>query len=360
MNRKRQQARAKLGKTTAKDLAMPVQAISNKALEHPQAGQLADAERLFAQGEMAARCEEPEWRWQTSHWIEDRRDFTQPEWRGEPAPGQTLLIHAEQESDATLQFCRYASLAAATGLHVILEVPRQLVRLLRGLPGVDLVVASGEDLPTFDLHCPMLSMPLALGTTVATIPSAGSYLHADEMQAAAWRTRLATMANQGPRLGLVSAGNPGVHIPAKAADDRRRSIPPDRLVPLFDVLGLHFFSLQKDGPSAPADFPLTDFLQEMTDFADTAALIANLDLVISVDTAVAHLASALGKPFWLLDRFDSCWRWLTGRRDSPWYPALRLYHQSRPGDWDSVIAEVVHDLRRFVEVVGTKRRLSCP
>src|ERR1019366_2995699 len=136
----------------------------------------------------------------------------------------------------------------------------------------------------------------------------------------------------GRRIGLVWAGNARNHSLALAAADRRRSLAPDRLAPLFDVPGLQFFSLQKDGPKAPEGFPLTDYMHEMVDFADTAALIANLDLVISVDTAVAHLAAALGKPVWVLDRSDSCWRWL-GRSDSPWYPTLRLYRQPNPGEW---------------------------
>ena len=139
------------------------------------------------------------------------------------------------------------------------------------------------------------------------------------------------------------------HLANGAAVDRRRSIAPDRLAPLFGVPGLQFFSLQKDGPAAPGRFPLTDFMGEMGDFADTAALIANLDLVISVDTSVAHLAGALGKPVWLLDRFDPCWRWLIGRRDSPWYPTLRLFRQPRPGDWD----------RSWLRPGGTTRRPRC-
>jgi hypothetical protein len=226
-------------------------------------------------------------------------------------------------------------------------VPRPLVRLFHGLPWVDLVLGYGEELPDFDLHCPMLSLPLALRTTITTIPSGTCYLHADEAQATAWRARLVSMANQGPRIGLVWAGNPDA-----AAVDRLRSLAPDRLAPLFDLPGLHFFSLQKGGPAAPANFPLTNCMDEMGDLADTAALITNLDLVISVDTAVAHLGGALGKPVWLLDRFDPCWRWLTGRRDSPWYPSLRLYRQSSRGDWDTVLAEVTRDLCSFALEAG--------
>jgi hypothetical protein len=171
-----------------------------------------------------------------------------------------------------------------------------------------------------------------------------AYLHADEALAAAWNTRLGAADIQGPRIGVVWAGNPRNHSPILAAADRRRSLAPNRLAPLFGLPGLQFFSLQKDGPTAPADFPLINLMNEIGDFADTAAVIANLDLVISVDTAVVHLAAALGRPVWVLDRFDSCWRWLRGRRDSPWYPTLRLYRQPKPGDWDSVLDEVACDL----------------
>ena len=300
---------------------------------------------LLAQGEMAEGWGEHEWRWRTPQMRAARRDFAQPQWRGEPADGRTLLIHAEQGFGDTLQFCRYAPLAAACGARVIMEVQPPLVRLLRGLPGVDLIVARGETMPPFDLHCPMLSLPLALGTTLNSIPAAASYLCADPAQVAAWHSRLGTPAAREPRIGLAWAGNPRDHSRGLAAVDGRRSMAPERLAPLFEVPGPRFFSLQKGGPEAPAHFPLTNFMDEMRDFADTAALIENLDLVISVDTAVAHLASVLGKPVWLLDRFDACWRWLAGRRDSPWYPGLRIYRQPRPGDWDPALAEVVDDLR---------------
>lgn len=279
---------------------------------------------LLARGDMPAGWEEYEWRWKTPQMIAAHRPFAQPQWRGEAAEGRTLLIHAEQGLGDTLHFCRYAPLAAARGLRIILEAPKPLTRLLRSLPGVDRIVAQGQPLPPFDLHCPMLSMPLALGTTITTIPGDVPYLHGDAAQVAAWRTRLAVPENRGPRIGVVWAGNPRKHLLAAAALGRRRSIAADRLAPLFELPGLHFFSLQKDGPAAPEHFPLTDFMAEMEDFADTAALIANLDLIISVDTSVVHLAAALGKPVWLLNCFDCCWRWLVGRRDSPWYPGMRL------------------------------------
>jgi tetratricopeptide (TPR) repeat protein len=133
----------------------------------------------------------------------------------------------------------------------------------------------------------------------------------------------------------------------------RRSITPDRLACLFGVAGLHFFSLQIGGPAMPKELRVTDVMDEMDDFADTAALIANLDLIISVDTAIAHLGAALGKPVWVLDRFDPCWRWLVGRRDSPWYPTLHVYRQPRPGDWEPVLAEVTRDLRSFAHSSGS-------
>jgi hypothetical protein len=280
-------------------------------------------------------------------------------------------------------------------------VQAALVRLLGSVPGVAQVVAQNDPLPAFDVHCPMLSMPLALGTTsIAAIPGAVPYLHAEAAKVAAWGARLAGMETEavaagmgagatgaagmdagamdaaemdagamgaahdptgdggdavgkpGVQVGLVWAGNPRKHLPTGVALDRRRSIALERLAPLFSLRGPRFFSLQKDGPAAPGHFPLTDFMGEIGDFADTAALVANLDLVISVDTSVAHLAAALGKPVWLLDRFDPCWRWLVGRRDSPWYPTLRIYRQPQPGDWDAVLAEVARDLRGFAGVGG--------
>jgi hypothetical protein len=184
----------------------------------------------------------------------------------------------------------------------------------------------------------MLSLPLALQTTLSTIPAVPSWLAAHPENC---RPRLASASGLGPRIGLAWAGK------ASNLADRRRSMAPDRLAPLFAVPGLQFVSLQQAGPKPAEDLPLIHFMNEMTDFAGTAAVIANLDLVISVDTAVAHLAASLGKPVWLLDRFDACWRWLDGRRDSPWYPSLRLYRQHRPGDWDTVLEEVARDLRQL-------------
>ncbi len=298
---------------------------------------------LLSLGEMGEGWAEYEWRWQTPLLRAGQRGFARPLWRGEAAAGQTLLIHAEQGFGDTLQFCRYVPLAAVRGLRVIVEAPGPLVRLLESLDGVAQVVARGADLPPFDRHIPMLSLPLAFGTTLGSVPAHTPYLRADAAQVARWDSAL------GPalRVGLVWAGNPRRQSAALAAVDRRRSIAPERLAPVFAVPGVQFVSLQKDGPAVPDPAGLFDAMAEMADFADTAALVAALDVVIAVDTAVAHLAGALGKPVWLLDRFDPCWRWLTGRRDSPWYPRLRIYRQPAPGDWDSVLDEVAVDLRDY-------------
>ncbi len=309
---------------------------------------------LLPLGDLTAGWHEYEWRWRTQPLVAKRRRFARPQWRGEAAAGRTLLLHAEQGFGDTLQFCRYALPAAARGLQVVMEVQPTLVRLLRSLPRVDRVLAHGEALPDFDFHCPLLSMPLAVGTTLENIPTATAYLRPDPAQAEAWRTRLAAMAGRGLRIGLAWAGDPRPTDRAGSEVARRRSIAPERLAPLFEVRDARFFSLQKAGPPAPAAFPLTDFLHEMADFADTAALIANLDLVISVDTAMAHLAAALGRPVWLLDRHDPCWRWLAGRRDSPWYPTLRIYRQPQPGDWDTVLAELVLDLRALAAAARSR------
>jgi len=302
------------------------------------------AESLLMKGDFAEGWSEYEWRWGTGQMIADRLDVAQPQWRGEAAPGKTLLIHAEQGYGDSLQFCRYAPMAAEAGLRVILAAPAPLIRLLRSLPGIDSFVASGETVTDFDLHCPMLSLPLAFKTTLQTIPGTTPYLHADREQQDSWQSRLAALP-PGKRIGLAWAGNP-IKRNTPLAIDPRRSITLDQLAPLFDLPGLQFFSLQKDIAEPPAQFPLHNFMPEIQDFADTAALIANLDLVISVDTSTAHLASALNKPVWMLDRADPCWRWLAGRLDSPWYPSMRIFRQKELGNWSTVINEVVAALQQ--------------
>ena len=274
------------------------------------------------------------------------RGFPQPQWVGEAdIAGKTILLHAEQGFGDTIQFVRYAPMLAQR-CRVILEVPEPLRRLLTGLPGCE-TIAAGAPLPLFDLHCPLPSLPLAFGTTLETIPNQVPYLRTDPDRVALWHARLANLPGQ--RAGLVWAGNARPDNPDANAVDRRRSITLDHYAPLAAVPGISFVSLQVGPPVAPPPgLVLHDWTAELTDFADTAELIAALDLVITVDTAVAHLAGALGKPVWILNRFDACWRWLLDRTDSPWYPSARLFRQPSHGDWDSVIRQVAAALRERI------------
>jgi hypothetical protein len=294
---------------------------------------------------------EHEWRWKTKQMSGGVRDFSAPLWRGEAIEDRVILLHAEQGFGDTLQFCRYVSLIAS-GARIVLEVQAPLVRLLSRLPGIREIVARGDRLPSFDLHCPLLSLPHAFGTTLDTIPRATPYLAADSAQAADWRERLAGL--DGLLVGLVWAGGQRLGRPGLAA---RRSIALNTLAPLGEVSGISFISLQKGEAAAEATNPprgmaLHNFIGDLHDFADTAALVDGLDLVISVDTAVAHLAGALGKPIWLLNRFDTDWRWLLDRDDSPWYPQLRQFRQPSPGDWNSVIYRVRDALQLLVASKG--------
>jgi Flp pilus assembly protein TadD len=293
----------------------------------------------LAAGDFAAGWRGYEWRWQSRQLAATKRAFAAPQWQGEPGEG-VLLIHAEQGFGDTLQFCRYAADAAALGWSVLLEVPPALTRLLqRSLEGVAQIVVQGARLPHFDAHVPMMSLPLALGAPPPAM--AAPYLCADPARAALFRRRM-DPGRRVLRIGLCWAGNPRPDAPLLAAIDRRRSVPPEKLAPLLDMPGLEIYALQKGGP----DFrgPI-NFMPDVADFADTAALIENLDLVISVDTAVAHLAAGMGKPVWLLNRFDSCWRWGTRQSRTGWYPKMRIFNQPKPGDWDGVVVSVLREIR---------------
>lgn len=280
-----------------------------------------------------------------------RRDFVQPSWTGQDAkPGRLFLWHEQGMGDA-IQFSRYATLFAERGWTVILEAPSPLKRLLASVPGVSQVVSAGEAPPDFDRQLSMMSAPHRLGTSMNDIPARVPYVAADQRQIAAWAERVGSLP--GVKVGLVWAGEARRHLPRADAIDRRRSLALVQLLPLLRTPGITFVSLQKGSPSlqlaeVDADIRPRDWMDEMSDFADTAALAANLDLVISVDTSVAHLVGAMGKPVWIFSRFDGCWRWLLDRDDSPWYPTARLFRQSAPGDWGPVVERVRAELSRLV------------
>jgi tetratricopeptide (TPR) repeat protein len=298
---------------------------------------------LLAQGDFARGFAEYEWR-RRRDGATDKRDFSQPLWLGEEGiAGRTILLHAEQGYGDTIQFVRYAPLLAARGAKVVLEVQASLRPLLSGLPGVSAITGRGEPLPPFDLHCPLMSLPLAFKTELATVPTGVPYLHAPHDRLAQWRSRLP--AGKPLRVGLAWSGSP-TH-----KNDHNRSIALSRLAPLCANDRVQFVSLQRDVREADAATlrKLSHVFapgEALRDFADTAAVIALLDLVISVDTGVAHLAGALGKPVWILLPFMGEWRWLSDRDDSPWYPSARLFRQPKVDDWESVVARVQSELTR--------------
>jgi tetratricopeptide (TPR) repeat protein len=298
---------------------------------------------LLQMGQFEAGWRKYEWRWERNRIKAGRRQFAQPLWLGGfSIDGKTILLHAEQGLGDTLQFCRYAAMVSKLGAKVVLEVPSELMRLMRTLDGVDQLIEAGQALPPFDCHCPLLSLPLAFRTDEQSIPSATPYLFADADSTRQWHQRIHTPADTRLKVGLVWAGGNRPHVAELRKNDARRSIAFDQLAPVLDVPDVRFFSLQKGTAAQQLSMSercglVEDCTQDLDDFADTAALVANLDLVISVDTSTAHLAGALGKPVWILNRFDTCWRWMLERSDTPWYPSARLFRQPALGDWDSVM-----------------------
>jgi tetratricopeptide (TPR) repeat protein len=301
---------------------------------------------LLQMGRFEEGWQQYEWRWKRNRIKASQRGFEQPLWLGDfPIDGKTILLHAEQGLGDTLQFCRYAALVSALGAKVVLEVPAELIRLVTNLDGVAQLIEQGQPLPPFDCHCPLLSLPLAFRTDLTNMPGQVPYLFADVHASQRWAERLGhdAHANRELKVGLVWAGGNRPHVAELRKNDARRSITLEALRPILDVPHVRFYSLQK-GPAAQqlAQLPelgqrIIDYTDELANFADTAALVANLDLVISVDTAVAHLAGALGKPVWILNRFDTCWRWMLERQDSPWYSGAQLFRQPALGDWESAI-----------------------
>lgn len=265
--------------------------------------------------------------------------------------GLTILAQHEDGFGDTLQFLRYLPLLAERGARVIACVPPSLVRVMRAVPGVTQVVTDPHRLPSYDYVCPMFSLPRVFGTTPSTIPPVAA-ITLDPALVRRWAGRL---PYSGLRVGLVWAGQARPSLQGFATLDRRRSAGLAAFQPLFDVPGVAFVSLQA-GPAArqplPPGLELTDPMPDVTDFADTAAIIAGLDVVISVDTSVVHLAGLVGKPVFLLDRYDGCWRWLSGRRDSPWYPQLTIFRQQQPNDWSAATTAAAASLRAMAVFRG--------
>jgi tetratricopeptide (TPR) repeat protein len=302
-------------------------------------------------GDLARGWIEYEWRRKAAVAGITPRDFPQPLWLGDgDIAGKTILLHSEQGFGDSIQFCRYAPLVAAGGARVIVEVEAPLRELMiSGLAGTAEIVAKGSPLPDFDLHCPLPSLPLAFKTGLDTIPSGVPYLRAPKQAMAHWAASLG--AKHGPRIGLAWAGN------AKHVRDGERSMRLRDLLPLLDI-DASFVSLQKEVRAGDAETlansGMLRFGERLCDFSDTAGLISQLDLVISVDTGVAHLAGALRKPVWILLTHAPDWRWLLDREDSPWYPSARLFRQSDAREWGSVIARVGDALVEWVAMVKAR------
>jgi hypothetical protein len=295
-------------------------------------------------GDFERGWEEYEWRWKKAKVTP--RDFPQPLWDSSALEGRTILIHTEQGLGDTLQFIRYVPLVKQRGGTVIVECPASLGQLLASCAGIDRLIASGAPLPPFDVHAPLLSLPRIFGTTLANVPAEVPYLSADPALVEYWRSELSSVA--GIKIGIAWQGNP--RFPA----DCMRSIPLTHFTPLAQVDGVRLFSLQKGTGSAQlaavaSYLPVIDLADRLDEtsggFMDTAAVMKNLDLVVTSDTSIAHLAGALGVPVWVALALGGDWRFLVGREDSPWYPTMRLFRQTQMGDWDSVFERIAAELR---------------
>lgn len=304
-----------------------------------------EASAWLTLGDYHAGLPKYEWRWKRAGMGGERR-FRQPLWLGETSlAGKTILLHAEQGLGDTIMFVRYATILARAGARVVIEVQPELKALLMSLDGAAAnleIVARGETLPAFDLHCPLASLPLACKTELATIPADIPYLRASEARIAKWRPRLEALSR--PRIALAWSGR------ATHPNDRNRSLALSELAPLPAAMpGAGFIGIQRELRSADAEAlarapGIVALGEELADFADTAAVLALCDRVVCVDTSVAHVAAALGRPTSVLLPFQPDWRWLTDRDHSPWYPAVRLHRQPKPGDWAGAIAGLSEEL----------------
>ncbi|MED5518248.1 MAG: glycosyltransferase, partial [Pseudomonadota bacterium] len=302
---------------------------------------------LLTAGDCARAWPLYEWRWHLPDRPPSSRKLTQPAWRGRQAlTGKTLLLTTEQGYGDMIQFCRYLPDLITRAGQVVVEMPPPLIPLVTAMDPALKVIATDAPLPPFDMHCPLMSLPLALTTRLETIPGAGGYLRADSQKVQSWRRRLG--APKRPRVGLVwHTTSPSRNSPRKSLPlaDLRRHLP----------AGADYVSLQKEHTAVDltgaGDLRL--FGDGLHDFAETAALTAAMDLVISIDTSTAHLAGALGKPVWLLLHTPADWRWLEDRDDSPWYAHMRLYRQTRRGDWAPVLTRVAEDLAAWLKAAPT-------
>jgi tetratricopeptide (TPR) repeat protein len=294
---------------------------------------------LLVLGDFEHGWAEYEWRWKAGK--VPARNFPQPKWHGQPLAGKTILLHAEQGFGDTFQFIRYAPLVKRLGANVVFECPKRLVNLLANFPEIDQMIPEGDPLPKFDFHASLLSLPGVFKTDLAAIPANVPYLFADPALIADWREKLAQIP--GFRIGINWHGRIGdIHaVP--------RHIPLEHFLPLAQLPGVRLISLQRGPASAQtadprSPLPIIDFGDDVDQtrgaFMDTAAIMMNLDLVISSDTSVVHLAGALGVPVWVALPSPPDWRWLLERSDTPWYPTMRLFRQKTPGDWSTVFAQI--------------------
>ena len=304
-------------------------------------------------GDFARGWPECEWRLRGQDLLIHR--LPQPVWDGSELDGRTILIVAEQGLGDTIQFIRYAPLVARRGGRVVVSCARMLSQILATCPGVDQVIIEGDPLPEFACHAPVMSLPAILGTTLQTIPVEVPYLAADPPLVARWRDALDGIDEF--KIGVVWQGNP-VHT-----RDRERSFRLAHLEPVARVPGVRLFSLQKnfglDQIEAVSDrFHVTGLGHRLDDFVDTAAVMRNLDLVISADSSPAHLAGALGVPVWMPLPYISDWRWMADRDDTPWYPTMRLFRQRRFGDWDELFARLARELAA-ARIFHSRGQLPC-
>ena len=303
---------------------------------------------LLQSGRLSEGWAENEWRWRTRAFQSLTLPSAAPLWEGEPIEGKTVLIYAEQGLGDTLHFARYAPMVAAGGANVVLHCQEALASLLGRVEGVGSTVAAGVDVPRHDIRVPLLSLPRIFDTTTQSIPGRVPYVAASPSKARVWQAKLAKYP--GLKVGLVWAGDP------RHRNDRNRSMPAAALSPLLAIEGVRFFSLQlgerrQEVTYFPADTAV-DLSSDIASFEDTAAIMANLDLVVTVDTAACHLAGALGRPVWVLLSVAHDWRWFEAREDSPWYPTMRLFRQARAGDWADVIDRVADALAQVPGRVG--------